>query len=144
MGKKQKTPTSPGFTGKFYQTLEQEMEIPWTKEPGGLQSTGSQRVRLNWETKQQYTNFSSRKKHFQIHFTSSALLLYQTHTYIKIFKLQINISYEHTCKKILNNALSNQFQQYLKKIKQHDQVGFLPQNARWFQKSTSIIHIINK
>ena len=25
-------------------------EIPWTEEPGGLQSTGSQRVRLDWET----------------------------------------------------------------------------------------------
>ena len=24
--------------------------IPWTKEPGGLQSTGSQRVRQNWVT----------------------------------------------------------------------------------------------
>ena len=25
-------------------------EIPWTEEPGGLQSIGSQRVRHNWET----------------------------------------------------------------------------------------------
>ena len=39
--------------------LEQEMEthsrilawrISWTEEPGGLQSTGSQRVRHDWET----------------------------------------------------------------------------------------------
>ena len=39
--------------------LEEEMathssilawEIPWTEEPGGLQSTGSQRVRHNWAT----------------------------------------------------------------------------------------------
>ena len=39
--------------------LEQEMaihssipawEIPWTEEPGGLQSMGSQRVRCNWVT----------------------------------------------------------------------------------------------
>jgi len=39
--------------------LEQEMaihssilvwKIPWTEEPGGLQSTGSQRVRHDWET----------------------------------------------------------------------------------------------
>ena len=27
-------------------------EIPWTEEPGGLQSMGSQRVRHNLETKQ--------------------------------------------------------------------------------------------
>ena len=29
-------------------------EIPWAEEPGGLQSTGSQRVRHNLATKQQY------------------------------------------------------------------------------------------
>ena len=28
-------------------------EIPWTEEPGGLQSMGSQRVRRDWATKQQ-------------------------------------------------------------------------------------------
>ena len=27
-------------------------EIPWTEEPGGLQSTGSQRVGHDWATKQ--------------------------------------------------------------------------------------------
>ena len=41
--------------------LEEEMttlsstlawKIPWTKEPGGLQSTGSQRVGHDWETEQ--------------------------------------------------------------------------------------------
>ena len=28
-------------------------EIPWTEEPGGLQSMGLQKVRHNWATKQQ-------------------------------------------------------------------------------------------
>ena len=28
-------------------------KIPWTKEPGGLQSVVSQRVRYDWATKQQ-------------------------------------------------------------------------------------------
>ena len=28
-------------------------EIPWAEEPGGLQAMKSQRVRYNWETKQQ-------------------------------------------------------------------------------------------
>ena len=46
---------SPGQVGP----LEEEMtthssilawKIPWTKEPGGLQSMGSQRVGQNWET----------------------------------------------------------------------------------------------
>ena len=44
-------------------TLEEEVaphssilawEIPWTEEPGGLQSMGSQRVGQNLATKQQY------------------------------------------------------------------------------------------
>ena len=44
--------------------LEEEMathsnilawEIPWTEEPGGLPSMGSQRVRHNLVTKQQYS-----------------------------------------------------------------------------------------
>ena len=32
-------------------------EIPWTEEPGLLQSMGSQRVRRNWETKQQQSEW---------------------------------------------------------------------------------------
>ena len=31
-------------------------EMPWTEEPGGLQSTGSQRTRPDLETKQQRVN----------------------------------------------------------------------------------------
>ena len=30
-------------------------KIPWTEEPGGLQSLGSQRVRHNWATKHEHT-----------------------------------------------------------------------------------------
>ena len=33
-------------------------EIPWTEEPGGLQSRGSQRVGHNLATKQQQQGFS--------------------------------------------------------------------------------------
>ena len=32
-------------------------EIPWTEEPGGLQSVGSQRVRHDLEAKQQQQNY---------------------------------------------------------------------------------------
>ena len=48
-------------------TLEKEMathssnlawEIPWTKEPGGLQVIGSQRVRHSLVTRQQYIIYS--------------------------------------------------------------------------------------
>ena len=32
--------------------------IPWTEEPGGLQSMGSQRVRHDWVTKQQFVKYN--------------------------------------------------------------------------------------
>ena len=35
--------------------------IPWTEEPGGLQSMGSQRVRHNWATKQQQHSHSGQR-----------------------------------------------------------------------------------
>ena len=34
--------------------------IPWTEEPGGLQSMGSQRVRHNWATELNWTELSRR------------------------------------------------------------------------------------
>ena len=33
-------------------------EIPWTEEPGGLQSIGLQRVIQDWGTKQQHFTYS--------------------------------------------------------------------------------------
>ena len=39
-------------------------EIPWTEEPGGLQSTGLQRVGQDLATKQQYTMDLSQSSYF--------------------------------------------------------------------------------
>ena len=36
-------------------------EIPWTEEPGGLQSMGSQRIGHDWDTKQQQTSSCTAK-----------------------------------------------------------------------------------
>ena len=50
------------------------------------------------------------------------------------------------CKNLPTKILSNQTQQYIKRIINHDQVGLIPGTQDWFNihKSINMIHHINK
>ena len=50
-------------------------KIPWTEEPGGLQSMGSQRVRHDWETSLSLSSCLLRFPSFNPPFTNSLSLL---------------------------------------------------------------------
>jgi len=48
--------------------------IPWTEEPGGLQSMGSQRVGHDWATSLSLSTVSTHGSHYQVSSLTSIIL----------------------------------------------------------------------
>ena len=65
-------------------------EIPWTEEPGGLQSVGSQRVRQNWATEWQHACTHEAPSPFSI------LLSLLTYSFVKGYLKLVQNRLYHT------------------------------------------------
>ena len=75
-------------------------EIPWTEEPGRLQSVGSQRVRHNLETEQQQPQTQKTKQcaymhtHTHTHFCAAPAHTH-THTSAQLQVLNENVQFSN-------------------------------------------------
>ena len=73
-------------------------EIPWTEDPGRLQSMGSQRVRHNLETEQQQQQTQRKNKAVCIHAHTHTLLRSSsthTHTSAQLQVLNENVQFSN-------------------------------------------------
>ena len=120
-----KSPGLDGFTGKFYQTLRQELTPILLKL---FQNIAEGRTLPNSFSKATTTLIpklekdATRKENYR------------------------PISMMNTDTKILNKTLASRIQQYIKGIIHHDQVGYIPEMQGFFNicKSINVIHHINK
>ena len=61
--------------------------IPWTEEPGGLQSMGSQRVRHNWSDLAHMCIPHNNKRNISLGNNTNPRLIYSTQKILKCLKL---------------------------------------------------------
>ena len=120
---KNKSPGPDGFTGEFYQTFREE------QMPILLKLSKNCRGRI------------TSKLILQGHHHPDTKIRQRQHTKKQNYR---PISLMNIDAKILNKILANRFQQCIKKLKHHDQFGFIPGMQGFFNicKSINVIHHI--